>query len=258
MGGDISVNSEVGRGSTFSFGIQCDVVDADSLRLAPIPKRAVALEPDQPHYRLLIVDHKPNDRKLLFRLLEPFEFDVREALNGQEALEMWAQWKPHLMWVSRRMPVMDGYDMTTRLRSFPDGRDTKIVIVSASAFEEERNIALAQGADDFLRKPFHESELSDLLRTHLGVRFVYEPQERQSTLDAVSRAEAALTPEALSALPDDVLGQLREAIESAHLDKMIALIEQMREKNPRVADVLMELARGYRFDLLQQILGEID
>jgi signal transduction histidine kinase len=254
MGGDISVNSEVGHGSTFSFDIQCDVIDADGLDQAPIPKRAVALEPDQPRYRLLIVDHKPNDRKLLFRLLEPFGFELREALNGQEALEVWAQWKPHLMWVSRRMPVMDGYDMTTRLRTFPDGCNTKIIITSASAFEEERNTALAKGADNFLRKPFHESELFDLLHTHLGVRFVYETQDHQPALDAMSRAEATLTPEALAVLPDDLLGQLRQASESAYLDEMIALIEQVRRQDSCVADALMELARGYRFDLLQQVL----
>jgi CheY-like chemotaxis protein len=258
-------------GTTFTFEIQVGLVDQVTIdkQQATTLKRAIVLEPEQPQYRLLIVDDKPDNRKLLVKLFTNFSsprsgFELREAANGQEAIEIWKTWNPHLIWMDIRMPVMSGYEATKCIRNLPNGNDTKIIALSASAFEEERDIALAKGCDDFLRKPFQEAEIFDLLTKYLGVRFVYEAGGPSKEKDQVagSREQGAgskvLTPETLAALPDELRVGLQQAVEIVDLDATFSLIEQIRGHNEPLAEVLTELVKGYRFDVLQVLFARIE
>ena len=99
MGGDIRVNSTVGQGTTFTFDIQARAEDAQVIASMLSTHRAIALAPDQPHYRILVVDDKPENRRVLVELLKPFGFELKEAANGQEAIDTWRHWSPHLIWM---------------------------------------------------------------------------------------------------------------------------------------------------------------
>ena len=139
---------------------------------------------------MLVAEDQETNRKLMVNLLASVAvsgqgFDVQTAVNGKEAVEVWERWAPHLVWMDLGMPVMDGFEATRRIKSTPQGKDTIIVGLTASAFEQDREEILAQGCDDFLRKPYRAEEVLDILAKHLGVRFVYE----------------ALAPEALSPSP---------------------------------------------------------
>ena len=134
----------------------------------------VGLEPGQPAYRLLVVDDLEVNRKLLVKIFRPMGFEVREAANGKEALEIWEEWEPHLIWMDMRMPVMDGYETTRRIKATTRGMATIIIALTASALEEDKAVILSEGCDDYMRKPFHEEDLFDMIAKHLGVRYVYE------------------------------------------------------------------------------------
>ncbi len=285
MGGDITVNSKVGHGTVFKFQIQCELAGSSDnhqpLRLrsgqTSIVKRVVALEPGQPQYRILIVDAQPNNRQVLVKLLQPFDpstgagqgFDIREAANGQEAIDTWTQWRPHLIWMDLRMPVMGGYEAAKTIRNEElkiknaerDSQSSisnsqfliphcKIIALSASGFEDERTVALTEGCDDFLRKPFREAEIFEMMRKHLDVRFMYE-EKKQSTIDAV------LTVEALAELPGELLENLEEAVTILDMETVAQIIEQIRQNNAPLADALQELAKQYRFDVLQELFEVI-
>ncbi|MDM8544406.1 ATP-binding protein, partial [Desulfococcaceae bacterium HSG9] len=257
MGGDITIKSEPGRGTTFTFDIQAGIADAAEITAAQSARRAIALEPGQPCYRILIVDDKSDNRKLLVKLLNPFGFIVREAVNGREAVEIWNQWQPHLILMDIRMPVMNGYEAVRKIRDEelklknekPETRHTAIIAVSANAYEEERAAAISKGCDDFLRKPFRETAIFDLMTKHSDIRFIYEKEKTES-----EKRKKALTPEALATLPDDVITEFRRAALIADLAAAMRLCEQIRLENEPLADALAKLVSDFRFDTLQKLL----
>jgi len=262
MDGDIHAKSEVGHGTTFTFEIQVGVVEAPDMKRTQPTRRVIGLEPDQPHYRILIVDDKPDNRKLLVKLLNPFGFELQEAINGQEALEIWKQWEPHLIWMDIRMPVMGGYEATKHIKS--ETRNSKseiqtvIIAVTASSFEEEQAVVLSAGCDDFLRKPFKESDIFDLMHKHLGVRFMYEESQKSKVKSQKLQVENVLTPAALVALPDELHANLRRAVNVIDLEMTITIIKRIRQQNEPLADALSNLVKQFRFDILQTLFEETE
>ncbi len=118
MGGDITVSSQLGKGTIFKFDIQ--VVRAKGIERQTNQlnkRRIIGLAPNQPKYRILIVDDRSTNRQLLLKLLTPLGFQVQEASNGQEAMNLWESWHPDLIWMDMRMPVMDGYEATKRIKA---------------------------------------------------------------------------------------------------------------------------------------------
>jgi len=257
MGGDITVRSEPGRGTTFTFDIQAGIAEAAETETIPAARRAVAPEPGQPRHRILIADDKADNRRVLDRLLSPFGFALREAGNGQEATEIWDRWKPHLIWMDIRMPVMSGYEAVRKIRNQESGiRHTVIIAVSASAYEEERAVAISEGCDDFLRKPFREADIFEMMSRHAGIRFIYEDDRKTESRRQGAESKKMLTPEMLAVLPDDVLAEFRRVAEIADIRTVKRLTEQIRTEHESLADALTELLEDFRFDTLQELFGK--
>jgi CheY-like chemotaxis protein len=247
MGGDIQVSSEVGRGSNFSFEIEVELVDAAIKPEITIKRQAIALEPNQPRYRLLITDDNWANRQLLLQLLNPFGFELREASNGQEAVTISSEWQPHLIWMDMRMPVMDGYEATKQIKSTTQGQAIAVIALTASTLEEERSVVLSSGCDDYLRKPFREAEIFETLTEHIGVRFIYE-----ETVPETQRL--VLTGDSLATLPETWRAELQQTIEMLDVTTANKLIEQIRPQDAALANALADLVKNYRFDILQELL----
>ena len=140
--------------------------------------RVARLAPGQPAFRILVVDDVAENRDALAGLLAAVGFEVRTAGSGDEALEIWRAWRPHLIWMDKRMPRMDGLETTRRIRSEPAaGPVTKIIVLSASALDHERSEIMESGCDDFLAKPYREDVVFGKMADLLGVRYEYDTVE---------------------------------------------------------------------------------
>jgi CHASE2 domain-containing sensor protein/CheY-like chemotaxis protein/nitrogen-specific signal transduction histidine kinase len=246
MGGEITVSSFVGKGTVFKFDIKVSVVETADIKSQQPTRRVLALEPNQPSYRILIVDDRWDNRQLLIKLLSPLGFELWEASNGIESIEIWDKYSPHLIFMDMRMPVMDGYEATQRIKATSKGQATAIVAVSAYSLEEERTVAFGVGCDDFIRKPFREADIFDAMHKHMGVRFVYT----EATVASTETKVDVLTRAAFAALPPNLVANLRQAIYKLDVEMMQTFIAQIGELNQPLANAIASLAKDFKYQQL--------
>jgi len=247
MGGDITVESELGQGTTFQFYIQVKLGQKIIDKSTEEHPRVLALAPDQPIYKILAVDDKPINRQLLIKLLAPLGFEVKEASNGQEAIAIWDEWEPHLIWMDMRMPVMDGYEATKHIKSTTKGNATAVIALTASVLEEEKAIVLSAGCDDFLRKPFTERTIFDALSKHLGVQYIFaatDPPILEQELQSI------LASPQLTCMPHEWIAQLYEAALEANTNLVLELVKEIPVTETPLAQALAKLARQFEFEQL--------
>src|SRR5437588_358221 len=211
MGGAITVNSQVGKGSVFVIHLPLKEGEPQAVQAKAKPRHVLRLQPGQATCRVLIADDIEDNRQLLEQLLGPVGFEIRLATNGEEAIQAFEEWRPQLILMDFRMPVMDGHEAIRRIRAMAGGADPKIIAVTASAMDENRQELMEIGADDFISKPFREAELFRKIHTHVGVEYVYAEEPA-----AAGREEAAeLTPESLAGWPHGLIHPMREAVTTA-------------------------------------------
>ena len=255
MGGDIAVSSQLGRGAIFKFNVQISPVQEADIQTQHLNRRVIGLAPGQPRYRLLVVEDKWENRQLLIKLLEPLGFEVREASNGQEAVELWKSWTPHLIWMDMRMPAMGGYEATKQIKGHLPGQATVIIALSASVLEQEKAAILSAGCDDFVRKPFREEIILEKMAEHLGLRYVYEEKDEKTTSDlpGTPRSLGKLQTSDFRMMPPEWIAQLNRAATLADEELIFQLIEQIPESNTPLAEALTDLVNNFRCDKIMHL-----
>ncbi|MES9875280.1 MAG: ATP-binding protein [Candidatus Sedimenticola sp. 6PFRAG7] len=251
MGGEIGVESELGKGTLFHVELPVALAQSTEVGGIETPRPAVlGVEPGHPAWRILVVEDDPDNRLLLTSLLLQVGLEVREADNGEQAVELFQQWQPHFIWMDMRMPVMDGYAATARIRELHGGDDVKIVALTASTYREQRQNILDAGCDDVLNKPYQSHEIFDAMAQQMGVRYRYEEVEEVSSTEPVE-----ISSEALADLPQGLRETLQLTALSLNSNDFEAVLELVREQNPALAEGLAALAREFRFDRILELLG---
>ncbi|HEY9597572.1 MAG TPA: response regulator, partial [Cyanophyceae cyanobacterium] len=241
--------STLNQGATFTFQIQAQLGQSTEGETSQRTEQVLGLAPNQSEYRILVVEDRWTNRHLLVTLLKSAGFQVREAENGEEAVALWEQWKPHLIFMDMRMPVMDGYEATRQIKSHVKGHATVIIALTASAFEEQRSAILSAGCDDFMRKPFREEVLFAKIAEYLGVHYIYKAQEL-SVLPASRERIEELTPDALMVMPPEWLTQLYRAAEACRDEEILMLIEQIPDEYQSMKRSLIDLVDNFRLDII--------
>lgn len=248
MGGDIQVNSVENCGSVFQFDSPVQIVAFEELIPTKSGKQVLALC-DQPQCRILIVDDKICNRELLVKLLEPVGFQVKTAENGLEAIALWQQWQPELIIMDLRMPAMNGFEATKKIKGDRLSK-TKIIALTASALEEEREVILAAGCDDFIRKPFKADELFSLMTKHLGVCYTYaEVAVSQETL------LLPLDDNSFASISEELLLELQQSIMEIDLDKISQITQKIARENKLIARKIEQHIDNFEYEHILSLLS---
>ncbi|MFP5270833.1 PAS domain S-box protein [Coleofasciculus sp.] len=255
MGGEIHVNSRLNQGTIFTFDIDVKLVEGIESQTQSATPRVVGLAPGQPNYRILVVDDRLESRLLLVKLLTVVGFSVREAVNGQDAINVWKSWEPHLIWMDMRMPVMDGYEATKRIKEHLKGQATVVLALTASAFEEERSLVLSAGCDDFVRKPFREDVIFNKIAHYLGVHYVYEQPTASTASERESPAsDQPLTAQALTIMPKEWIHELYQAANSIDNEQIFQLIEQIPPTHAPITQAITDMVNNFRCDQIIDLI----
>ncbi|MCP6757227.1 MAG: PAS domain S-box protein [Fischerella sp. CENA71] len=287
LGGDIHFISTLGQGSTFSFDIQVNLAAA----LKVVPKlnkgRVIGLAADQPSYRILVVDDRQENRDLIMQLLGSVGFEVDAANNGQEAIAMWQNWQPHLIWMDMRMPVMNGYDATKEIRA-RERKDadisrrsdagncslsasprhhlpassfrTVIIALTASAFEEQQASILAAGCDDLIRKPFREQVIFEKIAEYLQVRYIYaEDSSENATNNKPGNIQSSILDlhSAITVMPTSWVAELNQAAVEVDGERIFQIIDQIPQTHSDLAEALANLVRSFCFDEIIELTSSL-
>ncbi len=251
MGGAISVESTPGKGSVFRIEVPVEIVSGAGIgtleRAAPA-REVTGLAPGQPAYRILIAEDQRDSQILLNELMARIGLEVKIAENGKECVRLFEEWRPHLIWMDRRMPLMDGMEATRAIRDRPGGKDVKIVAVTASAFREQQQEMLDAGMDDFLRKPYRVEEIYDCLAKQLGVRYVYKAAEAiAGAMVEAGPAPAGPIAAKLAALPAGTRQELADALGILDSERIAAIISQVGQTDTELGSLLHRLADNFNY-----------
>jgi signal transduction histidine kinase/DNA-binding NarL/FixJ family response regulator len=256
MGGKIEVESEFNKGSTFWFAL-----DLASRETALLPRIQAAPTAWITGYagrrrKLLIADDNPVNRGLLVDMLAPLGFDIVEAVDGRQALDLLAKEKPDLALTDISMPVLDGLQFIQYARQIEACRVIPIVPVSASVSEAEIARCRALGCPDFLAKPVEYGRVLDCLRRCLGLEWT----------GAGSAPPAAVEPEAAAVenghsppLPADEATHFVDLARRGDLRELAAAAVALGEADPAYAPFvhrLQKLCEGFRVRQIRQLIEE--
>jgi signal transduction histidine kinase/ActR/RegA family two-component response regulator len=167
LDGTIAVESKLGHGSEFSFEIPMERTNAPRTATPSLKVQAWTERSSAPCSILIVDDHDMN-RQVLVEMLAPFGFRVFQAENGSAAVRAFVEHRPGIVLMDLRMPVMDGYQAMRRIRESDGGAETRIVAVTASAFDDDLPEIRQSGADDVLRKPFRRDALLTIIEGQLA------------------------------------------------------------------------------------------
>ena len=254
MGGEIQVESQLGKGSTFKFTIDCPHAE-DWLISSTLTNQGKITSYSGEKKKILVIDDRWENRSVLVNLLEPIGFSTIEADNGQEGLKQAETHEPDLIITDLKMPVMDGWEFLTKIRQSENKKlkHSLIIVSSASVFEEDRQESLTAGGDDFLAKPVEADSLYRMLQKYLNLDWIYEEQTDTPAIAPETGDREIIIP------PASALEQLQEYARKgqmsgikAELNKIIQLDRQYQS----FVDELNQLVKTFNIQKIRQFLQE--
>lgn len=253
MGSEIKVESTYGKGSNFWFDL--DLPEAtNKIDLATLKCRQTVVGYSGKQQKILVVDDRWQNRSVIVNMLKPIGFQIIEAENGQEALEKVEQEQPNLIITDLTMPVMNGFEMTQRLRASEAFKNLIIIASSASVFSFTRQQSWDAGCNDFIPKPVQSEELLQHLKKYLNLKWIYQvkPEVRNINEELSSPLAEMLIP------PQSELSTLLKAAKSGYILDIQAEANRLKQAEPQYtvfADKVIELAQAFEDEAIVSLIA---
>ena len=252
MGGEISVTSQINMGSIFRFsipvqqGIKQDFKDKTKMQKQQI----IGLETGQQIPRILVAEDTDDSRTLLVTLLKLTGFEVREAVNGKEAVDIFEQWKPNLIWMDIRMAIMDGMEATRIIKATEAGKNTIIIALSAHVLQEESQKVFDAGCDDFIGKPYRETAIFAMMEKYLKLKYRYDENVEEMAQITVMENHTL----DLSSLDEDICTKLLLAANNTDAMKIADIAQKLSNQFPVLAKELNFCVDNFDYETVKKSL----
>ncbi|WP_392534047.1 AAA family ATPase [Nostoc sp. C117] len=249
MGGEIEVQSTLGKGSIFFFDLDLPEVEQYSESVKAVSQNIIGYQGKK--RTLIITDDKLENRSILVKMLSPLGFETLEAVDGQDCLDKAIKCQPDCILMDLMMPKMSGLEATRRLRRSPEIQDIIVIGTSASVFDFDRQKSQELGCNDFLAKPVRISELLGKLQICLELEWIYEEESKKGDRSQPMSEETLIFPtesEIATLLALAMKGDLKGIIEQAtHL-------EDLNSQYIPFSRELHQLAKGFQVKKIREFL----
>ncbi|WP_343069566.1 response regulator [Clostridium aciditolerans] len=186
---------------------------------------------------------------MFIRLLRRIGFEVQEAENGLEAIEVFSKWRPHFIWMDLRMPIMNGLEATKKIRAVQEGADVPIVMLSASVLEEEIKLIIKAGCTDFVGKPYSEQDIFTTMAKHLGIKYVYEVLCGEESANFDENVQ-----QLIKSLSLELHNELYDAISRLNVNKVEKVIEKIIVEDTTLGSILKKYVTHFEYDNIWTML----
>ena len=251
MGGDIKVQSDVDKGSLFTFYVEIQLSKPMTKKVENV-KRVIGLAQNQKAPRILVVDDKSDNSTIVVILLSLVGFETASASGGKEAISQFESWNPDLILMDIRMPDIDGYEVISRIRSVEKGKHIPIVALTASPFEDEKRNVETFDIQGYISKPFRENELFETIGNILQIHYQYQDSNEINSEQYSLNTDIVVKD--IGRLPQSIISEMLYAIDVADIDKLYSSIKIIENTNPSLAHYLDSLATKYDYSHLQLLL----
>ncbi len=251
MNSELKVESSLGKGSTFSFTLPVATSNQQSQNIYSIlPSNIIGYEGQKK--KILIVDDRINNRKILEQILQPIGFIVKEASDGIEGLEKVVYFEPDLIILDLVMPNMDGWKMLEHLRQMPQGKDTQVIIYTANvANKQELERSTLLDCCAFISKPVNIATLLNQVSQALNLSWIYDTS---SAIEENDLSENTI----IDFPPQDILVKLYDISKQGRLSSLIKEVKKLTKsdiKYQAFANHLQYLAEEMEFKEIEQFLS---
>ncbi|MCP4396324.1 MAG: response regulator [bacterium] len=259
MGGELQVKSRVGQGSTFYFELllpnesgQIAILEAEGRTAGKRNRERKILAYKGEKRTILLADDKRVNRNVLKEMLLPLGFELEEAVDGQDTLEKAGAKRPDLVLLDLVMPIMNGIDVTRKIRQTPALQNIAVIAISASVFKQTLEDCLSAGCNDYLAKPFRIEDLLERLQRHLNLEWVYEEIVPSQQVPARSSSAAIIPP------PPEELAELFRLAMRGDVHRLQECAKDFETGDASLIAFgaeLSQLAKGLQIDAMQDFIA---
>ncbi|MEH2141831.1 ATP-binding protein [Nostoc sp.] len=255
LGGQIQVESEFGKGSTFWFEAKLPE-SKDWAKVSRVVEQGTIIDYQGQRRTILIADDRWENRSVIVNLLEPVGFTVVEASQGEEAWEQALAHKPDLIITDLVMPILDGFELINRLRESEQFKEIAIIASSASVFAIDQHKSIDVGANVFLPKPIEAETLLEMLRQFLQLEWIFDGK-----VDAIKKTYTGGLdqPNEMIYPAKEVLQQLLELAQDGDIQRILEITQQLSvadEQLSAFAEQITQLASNFQLKRLETFIQQ--
>ncbi|NPA66815.1 MAG: response regulator, partial [Epsilonproteobacteria bacterium] len=247
LGGDVAVKSTYQKGSTFYATIQYKQCKETDTVERTNHQKIIGVTKPKYSFTSLIVDDNETNRELLEKILSTeFQSKTLFAKNGYEAIEIFKQTHPKIIWIDKKMPQLNGIEATKKIRELPGGKDVIIIGLTASIFEEDKKRLLASGMNEIILKPYKLEDIYMILHKYFDVDYIYEDTPSK---DKINFSHQKFI-ESLKKLDKELLQKLYDKALLLEKEEMKEIIQKISQEDSQLAQTLFYLIDEMQYSVI--------